>query len=148
MLTLLLLTACVSSKLAEPHFLKLEELCKTAVTNEAAPSGPNVDSGLGIRRMYVMSNGSDFWKTYSDARLAVGDGRTRQELKTLLLRYGASGALLVPMNSDVRGAEENAIVDDWLASGGRCTAYLKRIAGDPPDLQRTTAYRRGVLLGF
>lgn len=149
MLTLLLLLpACTSPRMAENHFRKMEELCKRAVANENAATGPNTDSGLGIQGMYVRSIGSDFWKTCSDARLAVGKRRTHKELKTLLERYGASVALLVPMNSDVRGAEDNAIVDAWLASGGRTTDYLKRMAGDPPDLQRTTAYRQGILQGF
>lgn len=149
MLTLLLLLpACTSSKLAENHFRNMEELCKRAVANENAASGTKVDSGLGIQWMYVRSIGSEFWKTYSDARLAAGNRRTRKELKTLLERYGVSVALLVPMNSDVRGAEDNTIIDTWLASGGRTTDYLKRMAGNTPDLQRTTAYRQGVLGGF
>lgn|GEM_PF-3089443 len=124
------------------------QLCQSAVANEDRPSDSIIDSGLGIQSMYVKSIGSDFWKACSDARLAAGDRRTRKELKSLLERYGASVALLVPINGDLRGAEDNVIIDAWLASGGRTTAYLKRLAGNPPDLQRTTAFRRGVLRGY
>ncbi|MBB5034970.1 hypothetical protein [Prosthecobacter vanneervenii] len=140
---LLFLPACAHQKLAENHFHKMDELCKRAVANEDAP--PRPDSGLGIQGMYVQSIGSDFWKTYSDARLAAGDRRARKELKTLLERYGASAALLVPINSDLRGAEDNAIIDAWLASGGRSTTHLKQMFGDPPDLRRAAACRQGVL---
>ena len=142
------LLACTSSKQAETHFRKLEQFCQRAVANEDRPSESIIDSGLGIKVMSMKSIGSDFWKAYSDARLAAGDRRTRKELKALLERYGASVAMLVPINDDLRGAEDNAIIDAWLASGGRTTAYLKRLAGNPPNLQRTTAFRLGVLRGY
>ncbi|WP_395741147.1 hypothetical protein [Prosthecobacter sp.] len=142
------LTACASSKRSEVAFREMERLARVAVANEDRPAGYRDDSGLGIQSMYMWSLGTEFWKAYSDARLAAGDGRARKELKALLVRHGVSAAMLVPMNAAVYGAEENAIVDAWLVSGGRMTALLKEMVGDPPDLERITALRKGRLRGY
>lgn len=125
----------------DQHVAKMRECYEYTVSFE---NGDSLDwSGEFAHHRFQASQQycRDFWKAYSIYNQACGSFRANRALKRLVAELGASTALIVPINKDLRGSELDSMIDQMLQAEQKPTTLLSRVVGQPCDMKRVGQYR-------